>query len=77
MKQILFLCVLFCAIMSLNAQVYVNQVLVLNEGYFDYANQQIVEPVSIGSYDPLSQTYTEVLIIDGARFASDIIIASK
>ena len=48
--------------------------LILNEGYYDYTNQQIVEPVTIGSYDPLSNLYSVVITIDSARFASDIII---
>ena len=73
MKRVLFF-VLCCTIVFTNAQNFVNQVLILNEGYFDYTTQQIVEPVSVGSFDPINQIYTEVLIIDSARFASDIII---
>ena len=56
------------------AQNYVHQVLVLNEGYFDYTTNQSVIPPTIGSYDPVTQIYTTVDTISGARFASDMII---
>jgi len=51
------------------AQDYVNQVLILNEGLYSYDS-----PVTVGSYDPLTQNYTTVAEIDSSRFASDIII---
>ncbi len=51
-----------------------NQIIVLNEGSYDYINQQILVPVSIGSFDPSSGVYTQKNIISGARFASDIIV---
>lgn len=54
------------------AQNYVHQVFVLNEGYFDFAAQQQVIPVSLGTYDPFSDTYSDVATINGARFASDV-----
>ena len=56
------------------AQNYVHQVLVLNEGYFDYTLNQSIEPVTIGSYNPISQQYIVIDTIQGARFASDLII---
>ena len=56
------------------AQNYLKQVLILNEGYFDYTLNQSFEPVTIGSYDPVSQNYIIVDTILGARFASDLII---
>ena len=56
------------------AQNYVHQVLVLNEGYFDYTLNQSIEPVTIGSYNPISQQYIIIDTIQGARFASDLII---
>ena len=64
----------FFASCALYAQNYVHQVLVLNEGYFNYATQEIESPVSIGSFNPINQVYTEIAIIDDARFASDLII---
>ena len=59
---------------SLSAQNYIHQVLILNEGYFDYQANQIMDPVTIGSYNPNTQTYTTIDTINGARFASDIIV---
>ena len=60
--------------LGLDAQDYVNQVLILNEGYFDYVTGTIVEPVKIGTYDPINATYEEVAILEDMRFASDLII---
>jgi hypothetical protein len=73
-KLFLFLTIFLLQIIYTHAQEYVHQVLVLNEGYFDYTTQQIIEPVTVGSYDPINQIYTEVATIDSARFASDMII---
>ena len=73
MRRVLF----FLSVMiiqSLSAQNYVHQVFILNEGYFDYQTNQIIEPVTIGSYDPNTQTFTTIDTINGARFASDIIV---
>ncbi len=53
------------------AQNHVHQVLILNEGLYDYDS-----PVSVGSYDPLTQIYSTVVEIDSSRFASDLIIDS-
>ncbi len=53
------------------AQNYVHQVLILNEGLYSYDS-----PVSIGSYDPSTQSYSVVAEIDSSRFASDLIIDS-
>ncbi len=67
---------LLCSITASIAlsQEYVNQVLILNEGYFDYTSQQIIEPVSVGIYDPSTNAYEEVNTIDNMRFASDLIL---
>ena len=56
------------------AQNYLHQVLILNEGYFDYNLNQIITPVTVGSYNPATQTYQEVSTINNMRFASDLII---
>lgn len=53
---------------------HLQQVLILNEGYFDYTNNVSVEPVKIGSYDVNNNTYNTVNTLSGARFASDMII---
>ena len=73
MKNLLFfLSVIIMQVAA--AQDYVHQVLVLNEGYFDYTLNQSIEPVTIGSYNPVSQQYIIIDTIQGARFASDLII---
>ena len=55
-------------------QNYLHQVLVLNEGYYDYQNQVLVQPVTVGSYNPATQQYQTVATIPNMRFASDLII---
>ena len=63
-------------LLSLNvfSQDYVHQVLVLNEGYYNYTDSEIVVPVTIGSYDPNTDVYTSLHTVEGVRFASDIVI---
>ena len=56
------------------SQSYVHQVLVLNEGYFNYSTSTIENPVTVGSFDPATHVYQTVNTITGARFASDMII---
>ena len=73
MKKLAVLLGAFIAQVSI-AQDYVHQVLVLNEGYFDYTTNQSIIPPTIGSYDPATEIYTTVDTILGARFASDMII---
>ena len=53
---------------------YVHQIFVLNEGYFDYSTNQIVEPVTIGVYTPSDDSYSVVDTIENARFASDLVV---
>ncbi|MBT5439407.1 MAG: T9SS type A sorting domain-containing protein [Flavobacteriales bacterium] len=74
MKKTTFLLIALAFSITSKAQDYVNQVLILNEGYFDYTLNEIVEPASIGSYNPVTQTYNEVLELDGMRFGSDLLI---
>ena len=69
----------FCSLAILSSifvfsQDYVDQVFILNEGYFDYTSNQIVEPVTIGVFNPSSQVYNVIDTIQGARFASDLIL---
>ena len=59
---------------SMQAQSYLHQVLILNEGYYDYNSATIVTPVTVGSYNPATQTYQEVSTISNMRFASDLVI---
>ncbi|HRF76995.1 MAG TPA: T9SS type A sorting domain-containing protein [Chitinophagales bacterium] len=72
MRKIFFT---FCAVIftaSVFAQAYVERVLILNEGYFDYVTNEIITPVSVGAYNPTTDTYTVIDEIENARFASDI-----
>ena len=73
MKKGLFLLGLIASI-QVQAQNYVHQVLVVNEGYFDYQTNQILTPVTIGSYNPSTQQYDVVDTLENMRFASDLII---
>jgi hypothetical protein len=73
MKQ-LFTSVLLLISAFAFSQNYLNQVLILNEGYFDYQTNQIIDPVTIGSYDPSTQIYSVVSTLNGMRFGSDLII---
>jgi len=73
MKKVLVSIGLFLSV-SLQAQNYLHQAIILNEGYFDYQTNQILEPVTIGKYDPITQTYTVIDTLEGMRFASDVII---
>lgn len=73
MKKVLLSVGLFLSVYS-QAQNYLHQAIILNEGYFDYQTNQILEPVTIGKYDPISQSYSVVDTLEGMRFASDLII---
>jgi hypothetical protein len=70
-KVVLVLCLIYQGIMAQNV---VNQVLILNEGRYDYTTGEIETPVTIGSYNPVTNNYSVVDTIDGARFASDMLI---
>jgi len=72
MKKVVFvLCLIYQGVMAQNV---VNQVLLLNEGRYDYTTGEIETPVTIGSYDPITSIYSVVDTIIGARFASDMLI---
>ncbi len=58
----------------MHAQNYLHQVLILNEGYYDYTNAVQVTPVTVGTYNPITQVYSQVSTINNMRFASDLII---
>ena len=52
MKKVVFvLCLIYQGVMAQNV---VNQVLILNEGRYDYTLGEIETPVTIGSYDPVT-----------------------
>jgi hypothetical protein len=73
MKKALITLSLFASSWSF-AQNQLHQVLVVNEGYFDYQTGAILEPVTIGSYNPVSQQYQVVDTLENMRFASDLVI---
>ena len=73
MKQLFTSVLLLISAFTLS-QNYLHKVLVLNEGYFDYQTNQIIDPVTIGSYDPSTQIYSVVSTLNGMRFGSDLII---
>ena len=68
--SLLALAILFSV--TVNAQQYLNQVIVLNEGHYNYTLQQIEQPVTVGLYNPLTNVYTCFDTIEGARFATDV-----
>ncbi|MEC9209640.1 MAG: hypothetical protein VX762_04365 [Bacteroidota bacterium] len=73
-KSLLFLLVFVLQLTTIKAQEYVHQVLILNEGYFDYTLNQSVVPPTIDSYNPLTQTYINIDTLHTARFASDLVV---
>ena len=44
------------------------------EVFFDFQTNAIIEPATIGSYNPQTQTYVVVDTLDGQRFSSDLVI---
>jgi hypothetical protein len=73
MKKTLLLSTLFFSLLGFS-QNFVNQVLILNEGYYDYTADSIISPVTVGSYNLQTNTYSTVNTLTDMRFASDLII---
>ena len=65
---------LLAAVLTLNAQITVHQVLVLNEGYYNMGTQTQEVPVSLGSYDPVAGTYQTIATIADARFGTHVAV---
>ena len=59
------------------AQNYVKNVIVLNEGHYDYNNLIQTVPVTIGSYDPTTHIYAAFDTIHNARFGSCVVVDSN
>lgn len=75
MKKLSALTVAILGTTLIHAQApYVHQVIFLNEGWYDYFNDTLMVPPSVGSYDPSSGGYTEFAVISDARFATDVVI---
>ncbi len=72
-KNLVLATILFCSVIA-NAQQTLNQVIVLNEGRYDYILQQIDKPVTVGAYNPQTNVYSVFDTIDNARFASDVVV---
>ncbi len=72
-KLTLIIAVLICSFAA-QAQQILNQVIVLNEGHFNYTTQQIEAPVTVGSYNPQTNVYSAFDTIDNARFATDVAV---
>jgi len=75
MKKLYALTVAILGATLIHAQnPYVHQVIFLNEGWYDFWNDTLMVPPSVGTYDPLSKTYTEFAVITDADFATDVIV---
>ena len=70
-------CSLIAAAIALNAQTTVHQVVILNEGHYDFINQVQDVPVSLGSYDPATGIYTEMVTIPYARFGNGVVVQNE
>ena len=53
------------------------KILTLNEGSYDYINQKVDVPVTLGEYDFTNKLYRKLDQIDGARFASDLVLSGN
>ena len=71
-KITLLLFVLYTVVVQ--ADNFVNKVIILNEGHYDYVNQVQTVPVTVGSYDPVTRLYTSFDTIYNARFGSHVIV---
>lgn len=74
MYRSFFLASALAAAAIANAQQYVHQVLVLNEGYFNFNTQTQDVPVTLGTYDPANGNYTTVATITDARFGNHVAV---
>ena len=68
-----------CLIISLNlhSQNHLHQVIVLNEGWSDWQTGEVIEPATMGVYDPGLQLYTLVDTLEGAAFVSDAVVFNE
>lgn len=73
MKKI-FISLFALATLNATAQTTVNQVVVLNEGYYNWGTGTIDVPVTVGAYYPGTKVYSTFDTIAGAQFASDVIV---
>ncbi|MEN9523515.1 MAG: hypothetical protein RL065_1892, partial [Bacteroidota bacterium] len=74
MKKNLLTAIFALSVLFANAQNYLHQVVIVNEGYYNYSTATQVVPVSVGVYNPISKVYQSIDIINGSKFASDVIV---
>ena len=75
-----FACVILTAALfggSMNAQSYLHQVFVLNEGWSNWQTGEMMEPVTLGVYDPGLQSYAVVDTLEDAGFVSDAFLLNE
>ena len=63
--------------LSLHSQSHLHQVIVLNEGWSDWQTGEVIEPATMGVYDPGLQLYTLVDTLEGAAFVSDAVVFNE
>ena len=64
-------------LVNLQAQEYLHQVIVLNEGWSDWQTGEVMQPATMGTYDPGLQSYSVVDTLEGAGFVSDALIDNQ
>jgi hypothetical protein len=64
----------FCFTLASAQESYVHQIIFLNEGWYDFANDTLAIPPSLGSYDPATNTYQVFDEIPEADFASEVLV---
>lgn len=75
MYRSLFVPLLLAAASQVAAQTHVHQVLVLNEGRYNFVTSTQEVPVTLGSYDPGNGVYQVIDTLHGPRFGSEVIVA--
>lgn len=68
-------CLLFTV--NLSAQEYLHQVIVLNEGWSDWQTGEVMQPATMGVYDPGLELYAVVDTLEDAAFVSDAFIFNE
>jgi hypothetical protein len=68
-------CLIFA--LNLHSQNHLHQVIVLNEGWSDWQTGEVIEPATMGVYDPGLQLYTLVDTLEGAAFVSDAVVFNE
>jgi len=57
-----------------SAQSYLHQVFILNEGWSNWQTGEVMEPATLGVYDPGLQSYTVADTLENAGFVSDALL---